>query len=128
MIDRQEIVSVARCFLGLDLTEGQEEVLTALCEGAMVQWESRLLEGLTPEDCRGMFITACAWTALSRIVPALETGSPTPSAFTAGDLSVSMGASAADWDLRAAHLGLQAEVIMLGYTQDEGFAFLEVAG
>ena len=113
-------MAVARCFLGRTLTEEQEDSLAVLCEGAAESWQARLRDGLTPEDCRGTFLTACAWTALAHMAPALEAG--VPRAFTAGDLSVSQGAG--DWS----QLARQAEVLMADYTRDEGFFFREVAG
>ncbi|MBR5534811.1 MAG: hypothetical protein IKU62_08200 [Ruminiclostridium sp.] len=126
MID--EILKVARCFLGQTLTDGQEQVLQTLCEGAADQWEARLLDGLTPEDCRKPFVTACAWTALSRLIPALEAGTSAPTSFSAGDLSVSVGTADEDGALRAVRLGQQAEAILADYTRDGGLVFLGVAG
>jgi len=116
----EEIGTIARCFLSRPLTEEQEEVLIHLCTGAVDHWKARLRDDLTPEDCRGAFLTACAWTALSCLAPALEAGAPR--AFTAGDLSVSLGSSG--W----AQLARQAEALMADYTRDGGFVFREVAG
>ncbi len=124
----EEILTVARCFLGRTLTQGQEETLTVLCEGAAGQWAAQLRDGLTPEDCRGVFITACAWTALARLLPALEAGTEAPTSFTAGDLSVSVGAAGQDSALRAARLGQQAEAILADYIREGGVVFLGVAG
>ena len=123
-----EIMLAARAFLNRTLTQDQEEVLTALCGEAMRTWEGRLREGLTPEDCRGAFVPACAWTALAGLAPALEAGAPTPRSFTAGDLSVSMGGSGGDWNRAVYRLKDRAEELMAGYTRDDGFFFREVAG
>ena len=123
-----EIMLAARAFLNRTLTQDQEEVLTALCGEAMRTWEGRLREGLTPEDCRGAFVPACAWTALAGLAPALEAGAPAPRSFTAGDLSVSMGGSGGDWNRAVYRLKDRAEELMAGYTRDDGFFFREVAG
>ncbi|MBR5791718.1 MAG: hypothetical protein IKY34_01225 [Ruminiclostridium sp.] len=123
-----EIMLAARAFLNRTLTQDQEEVLTALCGEAMRTWEGRLREGLTPEDCRGAFVPACAWTALAGLAPALEAGAPAPRSFTAGDLSVSMGGSGGDWNRAVYRLKDRAEELMAGYTRDDGFFFWEVAG
>ena len=123
-----EIMMAARAFLNRNLTQDQEEVLTCLCEEAMAVWRGRLREGLTPEDCRGAFVPACAWTALAGLAPALEAGAPAPRSFTAGDLSVSMGGSGGDWSRAVYRLKDRAEELMAGYTRDDGFFFREVAG
>ena len=123
-----EIMMAARAFLNRTLTQDQEEVLTCLCEEAMAVWQGRLREGLTPEDCRGAFVPACAWTALAGLAPALEAGTPAPRSFTAGDLSVSMGGSGGDWNRAVYRLKDRAEELMAGYTRDDGFFFREVAG
>ena len=123
-----EIIMAARAFLNRELTQDQEEVLAAFCEEAMVSWQRRLREGLNPEDCRGAFVPACAWTALAGLAPALEAGAPAPRSFTAGDLSVSMGGSSGDWNRATYRLKDRAEELMAGYTQDDGFFFREVAG
>ena len=124
----QEILTAARAFLGRELTEDQETVLTLLCETAMEHWQGRLREGVTPEDCQGAFVTACAWWALSHLVSALETGAPSPSAFSAGDLTVSMGKTGENWVQTALRLGRQARELLADYTREDGFCFREVAG
>ena len=123
-----EIMMAARAFLNRNLPQDQEEVLTCLCEEAMAVWQGRLREGLTPEDCRGAFVPACAWTALAGLAPALEAGAPAPRSFTAGDLSVSMGGSGGDWNRAVYRLKDRAEELMAGYTRDDAFFFREVAG
>lgn len=123
-----EILTAARAFLARDLSQDQDDVLTSLCGEAMAVWQGRLREGLTPEDCRGAFVTACAWTALAGLAPALEAGVPVPRSFTAGDLSVSMGGSGSDWNRAAYRLKDRAEELMAPYTRDEGLIFREVAG
>ena len=123
-----EILTAARAFLNRDLSQDQDAVLTSLCEEAMAVWQGKLREGMTPENCRGAFVTACAWSALAALAPALEAGTPTPRSFTAGDLSVSMGGSGGDWNRAMYRLKDRAEELMAPYTRDEGFMFREVAG
>lgn len=127
MIERQEIVDVAAAFAGRTLTDGEGEVLSILCGGALDQWRSRLREGVTEEACRELLVVASAWTALAAMTGAREAGQPTPSSFTAGDLSVTAG-GAVDGNACAESLRRQAELVMLPYIQDGAFAFLEVGG
>lgn len=124
----QEILTTARAFLGRELTQDQEAALTVLCETALEHWQGSLREGVTPEDCRGPFVTACALWALSHLLSALEAGTPAPRAFTAGDLTVSMGRTGENWVQTALRLGRQARELLADYTRDEGFVFREVAG
>ena len=123
-----EILTAARAFLDRELSQDQDAVLTGLCQEALAVWQGRLREGLTPEDCRGALVTACAWTALAGLAPALEAGVPVPRSFTAGDLSVSMGGSGGDWSRASYRLKDRAAELMGPYTRDEGFFFREVAG
>ena len=122
----EDILAVARCFSDRDWTEAEEAVMTALCEAAQSRWTEKLREELEPEDCRGPFVTACAWSALAAMQTGLEAGGGFPVAsFTAGDLTVrrSGGRNAAAKSLEA-----QAQALMEPYIQDGAFAFLEVTG
>lgn len=38
MISRQAVLEVALCFAGRELTDGEENVLSILCGGALEQW------------------------------------------------------------------------------------------
>ena len=40
-----------------------EELLQRLCRISAAQWQARLKAGVTPEDCREVFICAAAWSA-----------------------------------------------------------------
>ena len=126
MITTEEILTVARCFAGTELSQEEEAVLSTLCEGASALWTDRLRADLTPEDCRGTFITACAWTALGGMTGAMEQNRPAPLSFSAGDLSVHTGAR--DANACARSLRAQAQELMAPYTKDTGFAFLGVEG
>lgn len=111
----QEIFAIAQCLGDGSLSEGEETILMTLCREAKNQWESRLIPGLSPEDCRGAFLTACAWTALA----GFQAGGTV--SFSAGDLSVQMGEY-------GDAMQKMAESIMSPYTEDLGFAFLGVEG
>lgn len=121
----QEIVTVAQCFAGREFNEKELEVLAALCEEAAKQWREQLREDVEPEDCKGVFLTASAWTALAAMSEALEASQPVPVAFTAGELSVSGGA---DGSACAKSLARQARLLLEPYLEDSKFAFLEVRG
>ena len=41
-----------------------ETLLKRLCEISAAQWESRLKDGMTAEDCRTVFVCAAAWMAV----------------------------------------------------------------
>lgn len=121
-----EILTLAKCFSDREWTQAEESAMTVLCEAARDRWADRLREGLTPEDCRGPFLTACAWSALGAMQGGLEAGATFPvAAFTAGDLTLRRrgGASAAARSLEA-----QAQALMEPYIRDGSFAFLEVTG
>ena len=126
MIPVSEVLSVAECFVSRTLSTGEEGLLSNLCSTAMNRWEAQLRDGMEPEDCRGAFVAASAWTALAGMTGAGESTSPSPVSFTAGDLTVrNRDASASDC---AKSLREQAEAIMAPFVRDGGFAFLEVAG
>ena len=122
----EDILTAARCFSDRDWSQREEEILAALCQAAQEKWSARLREGLAPEDCRGAFVTACAWSALGAMQGGLAAGESFPvAAFSAGDLTVRR-----HWgsDAAARSLEAQAEALMEPYVQDGGFAFLEVTG
>lgn len=120
----EDILTVALCFAGRELSEKEQGVLRTLCEAAEVRWKSRLREELSPEDCRGPFVTACAWTALAGFQGGMEAGRSAPVSFTAGDLTVRNG----DADACGRSLEAQAQLLMEPYVEDGSFAFLEVRG
>lgn len=127
MIQRDEILTVATELAGRALTDGEGEVLSILCGGALDQWRSRLREGVGEEDCRELLVVASAWTALAAMTGAREGCQPGPSAFTAGDLSVTLGQRSAG-NACGESLRRQAELVMAPYVEDGAFAFLEVRG
>ncbi len=123
----QEIVDVARCFAGRELTEGEGKVLSLLCAAALDSWKARLRPEVTPEQVRDLLVVASAWSALAAMTGALEQSSPTPLAFTAGDLTVRTREDRAG-DACARSLQRQAEELMAPYAEDGGFGVWEVSG
>ena len=121
-----EILTVAKCFSDREWTEAEETVMTTLCEAARARWEASLREELTPEDCRGPFVAACAWSALGAMQGGLEAGSAFPvAAFAAGDLRLQRRGGS---DAAAKSLEAQAQALMGPFGRDRAFAFLEVTG
>lgn len=127
MISQQAVLEVALCFAGRELTDGEENVLSILCGGALDQWLGRLREDVTEEDCQDLLVVASAWTALAGMTGALEQSQPTPLSFSAGDLTVRAREDRTG-DACARSLQSQAEWLMEPYVQDGCFAFLEVEG
>ena len=113
---------MALCFAGRELTDGEENVLSILCGGALEQWLGRLREDVTEEDCQDLLVVASAWTALAGMTGALEQSQPTPLSFSAGDLTVRAREDRTG-DACARSLQSQAERLMEPYVQDGCFAF-----
>ena len=126
MMETSEVLAVAQCFLSRTLSQTESSVLGQLCGAAMDYWTAQLRDGVEPENCRGAFVAACAWTALAGMTGAGESASPSPVSFTAGDLTVHNRSSSASANVR--NLRAQAEAIMAPFVRDGDFAFLEVAG
>lgn len=91
MAGREDVLDLALAFAGRALTEGEEGVLSLLCETAWDRWAGQLRDGVTVEDCGQVMAVAAAWTALSAVAGALEQSQPVPVSFTAGDLRVDRG-------------------------------------
>lgn len=125
MITTEDILEIALCFTDRTLTEGETAVLTTLCEAANQLWESRLRDELDPEDFKGMYCLACAYTALGNFHDGLEADTSSPVSFTIGDFSVNRGSGTT-----VVHRSLQAQAedLMAPFTTDVAFAFLEVMG
>ena len=126
MAGREDVLDLALAFAGRALTEGEEGVLSLLCETAWDRWAGQLRDGVTVEDCGQVMAVAAAWTALSAMAGALEQSQPVPVSFTAGDLRVDRGSGGMDACARS--LGRQAEALMAPFVRDEAFAFWEVEG
>ena len=100
------------------ISEGDEGMLSILCEQVCIELGERLRDGVSQADCAEAFALAGAWLALANYY-ATDEGI---SQFTAGDLTVQHRESTA----RCAALRMQAEQIIRPYVQDEKFAFLGV--
>lgn len=122
-MDVQEIVTVVQGLAEREFSESELETLTVLCEESAKRWLKRLRDDVALEDHKGVFVLACAWSALAVWEEISQAAAPLPKSFTAGDLRVERDSSAG-----ARSLERQAEVLMTPYVQDSAFAFLEVLG
>ena len=103
------------------LDERQSRFLQVLCSAAASLLESRLRDGITPEDCKADFIAAASLYALASLGDAEETAQVEE--FKAGDLTIrqsNSGRGAASNCLQR-----QAEMIILPYLKD-CFSFMGV--
>lgn len=102
--------------LALGGSEGDEEILVALCTATMEELKGRLREGLSPEDCSPAFEIACAWMALEDV----DNVAGGVTSFSAGDVHFQVDGS----------LGLRqrGERLMAPYLREKGFAIKGVKG
>ena len=63
----EQIVRLAEAIV--QPSEAEQPLLTALCEAAEAELARRLREGLTPEDCGGVFPCAAALLAAAGLPP-----------------------------------------------------------
>ena len=120
MILTEQIQAQALLLAG-ELTEQQIQILSALCFGAASSLESRLRDGLTPDDCKADFIAAASLLALAAMNSV--TGEESAEQISVGDFSVRTSRNkndAASNCLRA-----QAELMIAPYLKDR-FTFLGV--
>ena len=116
----EQIQAQARLLAG-NLTEQQMQVLAILCRGAASSLESRLRDGLTPDDCKADFIAAASLLALAAMNSVA--GEESAEQISVGDFSVRTSRNkndAASNCLRA-----QAELMIAPYLKDR-FTFLGV--
>lgn len=99
-----------------------EEILRALCAAASAELRQRLKAGVSVEEIHSAFVTATGLLALSMAMLADGEGGLT--GFQAGSLSLRFG----EQPLSAGRLRQQAEALLRGYLDDEGFAFVGVPG
>ena len=104
-----------------ELTQRQAHVLAALCHGAASSLESRLRDGLTPDDCKADFIAAASLLALAAMNSV--TGEESAEQISVGDFSVRT--SKTKNDAASNCLRAQAELMIAPYLKDR-FAFLGV--
>ena len=64
-----------------------ETLLKRLCEISAAQWEARLKDGVTAEDCRTVFVCAAAWMAVVGIYAQKSVTGWNIESFTVGDVS-----------------------------------------
>ena len=91
--------------------------METLCKAAAAQLLARLKKGVDRDAIRSEFVMAAGMLALSMYIAASGSGEVT--AFKAGNLSVEMAGSESAADA----LRRQAELLLGGYIEDQGFAF-----
>ena len=106
-----------------------ETLLKRLCEIAAAQWEARLKDGVTAEDCRTVFVCAAAWMAVVGIYAQKSVTGWNIESFTVGDVSVktASGEKTAQ-QTPVQRLTQQAQLLMRPFCRAEDFAFVGVRG
>ena len=120
MILGEQVYAQALLLAG-DLDERQSQLLQVLCAAAASSLESRLRDGITPEDCKADFIAAASLYALASLGSVEETVNVEE--FKAGDLTIRQSKSGRDAASNC--LQRQAEMIILPYLKDR-FSFVWV--
>lgn len=105
-----------------ELDARQTDLLRVLCGISVSALASRLKEGLVPENCEEVFLTAASLYALADLGAVAETEQVAE--FKAGDLTVKQGGSR-NPDAVYRHLQRQAEGLMAPYLKDR-FSFAGV--
>ena len=101
--------------------------LEALCGAALAELKKSLRDGLSPEDCGEVFVTAAAFTALAMQTELKSLSGIGVESYTAGSVSVRSGGSTAAYSA-AKSLRAQAARIMAPFVRSEGFDFIGVNG
>ena len=104
-----------------DLFGSGAEGLRPYCAAAAETLSARLPEGVSPDDCGGVFPTAAAMLALAMRADA--EASAGGGSYTAGSVTVRAGSGDASVRLRA-----QAEALLAPWCADADFAFTGVRG
>lgn len=106
-----------------------EELLQRLCRISAAQWQAQLKAGVTPEDCREVFICAAAWSAAAGYFTQQSAASWNIESFTVGDVSVktASGEKTAQ-QTPVQRLTQQAQLLMHPFCRAEDFAFVGVRG
>ena len=106
-----------------------ETLLKRLCEISAAQWEARLKDGVTAEDCRTVFVCAAAWMAVVGIYTQKSVTGWNIESFTVGDVSVrTTGLENTSQMSAPQKLEWQARMLMRPFCRPEGFAFVGVRG
>ena len=116
----QQVYAQALLLAG-QLDDRQSQLLQVLCTAAASSLESRLRDGITPEDCKADFIAAASLYALASLGDVEDTVQVEE--FKAGDLSVRQ--SSERRDAASNCLQRQAEMMILPYLKDR-FSFVGV--
>ena len=120
---KEEIIAAAKKLLGE--RAGNEAALEAMCQAAEDELISRLREDTVLTDISERFIRACSVLAMSLYMQVGE--SEDWSSFRAGNVSVSRRGSGSARSSATA-LRKQAESMLSGYLEDNGFEFRGVRG
>lgn len=99
-----------------------EDVLRTLCANACRTLDGRLKDGLTPEDCQGVYPLAAAWLAMDWL--RCGQGLEGITSLTAGDISVRRDGGSSD----SGRLSERAMELMAPWLRDDGFVFQGVEG
>lgn len=118
----EKILALAEAMLSPSPEE--EPILDALCVAAAASLQKELRSGILPGDCGESFPCAAAMLAAAAFLPCR--GETDVTAFTAGDLHMTMGsAKGGDGSLA---LRREARSLMAPFCGDSGFAFMGVRG
>ena len=98
-----------------------EELLRTLCAAACRTLDRRLRDGLTAEDCEGVYPLAAAWLVMDWLRG--SQGLEGITALTAGDISVRREAGG-----DSGKLSQRALELMRPYLRDDGVVFRGVRG
>ena len=102
-----------------------ETLLKRLCEISAAQWEARLKDGVTAEDCRTVFVCAAAWMAVVGIYTQKSVTGWNIESFTVGDVSVKTTGLENTSQMSAPQkLEWQARMLMRPLCRPEGLAFV----
>ena len=104
-----------------EITQRQQRMLETLCSAVISSLQSRLREGLTPDDCKADFIVAASLMALAALAGISE--DVPVEQITVGDFSVKKGTIT--YDAASNCLRAQAELMMTPYLKDN-FSFVGV--
>ena len=116
-----EQVYAQALLLAGQLDDRQSQLLQVLCTAAASSLESRLRDGITPEDCKADFIAAASLYALASLNGVEDTAQVEE--FKAGDLSVRQSSERRDAASNCLHR--QADMMILPYLKDR-FSFVGV--
>ena len=116
-----EQIQAQALLLAGELAEGQIRILATLCHAAASSLESRLRDGLTPDDCKADFIAAASLLALAAMNSV--SGEESAEQISVGDFAVRT--SKGKNDAASNCLRAQAELMIAPYLKDR-FTFLGV--